>query len=111
MKTPSSRSIDVLVIDDDDMETESVLRSLGNCQIMLNCVMAEDGMERLAILRGKHPSKKGQSHGRPSGPEHAAHGRPGVSDRDTGRCDTAQHCHLCADDLKPGCRPLAILPA
>jgi len=25
MKTPSSRSIDVLVIDDDDMETESVL--------------------------------------------------------------------------------------
>jgi CheY-like chemotaxis protein len=58
MKTPGSRSIDVLVIDDDDVATESVLRSLRHCQIMLNCVTAEDGMEGLEILRGEHPSKK-----------------------------------------------------
>ena len=57
MKTPTVRPIDVLVIDDDDVATEGMLRSLRNCPIALNCVTAEDGIEGLEILRGEHRSK------------------------------------------------------
>jgi CheY-like chemotaxis protein len=58
MKTPCVRSIDILVIDDDDVATEGILRSLRNSPISLNCITAEDGLEGLKILRGEHNQKK-----------------------------------------------------
>lgn len=58
MKTLADRSIDILLIDDDDVATEGVLRSLRNSPIPLNCVTAEDGVEGLEILRGEHHAKR-----------------------------------------------------
>ena len=61
MKSANACSIDILVIDDDDVATEGVLRSLRNCPIALNCVTAEDGIVGLEILRGEHATKRVRS--------------------------------------------------
>ena len=58
MKTARGGPINILVIDDDDVATEGILRSLKTCPIALNCITAEDGIEGLEILRDEHPEKR-----------------------------------------------------
>jgi CheY-like chemotaxis protein len=50
-------AIDVLVIDDDDVATESVIRGLRKSPVRLNCLTAEDGLAGLKVLRGEHGEK------------------------------------------------------
>lgn len=54
MTTPQ---LNLLLVDDDDVATESVLRSLARCDLNPCIVTAEDGLEALAILRGQHPER------------------------------------------------------
>ena len=49
--------LDVLVIDDDDVAAEGILRSLRKCPMPMTCTTAQDGVEGLQILRGQHPEK------------------------------------------------------
>jgi CheY-like chemotaxis protein len=47
----------VLIVDDDDVATEGVLRSFRKSQINCATVTAEDGLEALEVLRGQNPQK------------------------------------------------------
>ena len=47
----------VLLVDDDDVATEGVLRSFRKLGINCNTVTAEDGVVALEILRNEHPSR------------------------------------------------------
>lgn len=47
----------VLVVDDDDVALEGVLRSFARNRVPCPQVTAGDGAEALAILQGRHPSK------------------------------------------------------
>lgn len=57
MIKPSTPIVNVLLIDDDDVAVEGVLRSLRKCNAECRCVTASDGVEGLEILRGAHPGK------------------------------------------------------
>jgi CheY-like chemotaxis protein len=48
-----TRKIDLLVIDDDDVTAEMVMRALRNVQCEFRIVEARDGQEGLEILRGQ----------------------------------------------------------
>ncbi|EJL32054.1 response regulator [Novosphingobium sp. AP12] len=48
----------VLLVDDDDVAIEGVLRSFRKHDVPCRTVTAGDGGEALQILRGHHPSKK-----------------------------------------------------
>lgn len=50
--------ITVLLVDDDDVAIEGVLRSMQKNHVLCNTITAEDGQEALDILQNKHPSKK-----------------------------------------------------
>jgi len=52
-----SDKLNVLLIDDDDVACESVVRSFKKYDLKMNLVMAHDGLEGLDILRGTHPTK------------------------------------------------------
>lgn len=47
----------VLLVDDDDVATEGVLRSFRKHNVPSHTVTAQDGFEALEILRGAHPYK------------------------------------------------------
>lgn len=47
----------VLVVDDDDVALEGVLRSFRKHEVPCRALTAGDGTEALAILRGTHPAK------------------------------------------------------
>ncbi|WP_395390898.1 response regulator [Novosphingobium sp. BL-8A] len=47
----------VMVVDDDDVALEAVLRSFARHQVPCPQVTAGDGAEALLILQGRHPSK------------------------------------------------------
>jgi len=47
----------VLLVDDDDVATEGVLRSFRKHEVPSHTVTARDGHEALEILRGLHPYK------------------------------------------------------
>lgn len=49
--------INLLLVDDDDVATESVMRSLARCEMNPEVVTAEHGLEALDILQGRHPDK------------------------------------------------------
>lgn len=49
-------SMSVLLIDDDDVASESVVRSLKKNVGCNPIVLAQDGLEALDILRGEHPA-------------------------------------------------------
>ena len=51
------KSINVLLIDDDDVAAEGVLRSLRKNNVLCTLTHAEDGLEGLEVLRGLHPTK------------------------------------------------------
>ena len=48
----------VLVVDDDDVALEGVLRSFRKHEVPCRTLTAGDGEEALAILRGTHPAKR-----------------------------------------------------
>jgi CheY-like chemotaxis protein len=49
--------INILVVDDDDVSSEAVLRVLGRTALNFTLTTAADGLEGLQILRGAHPVK------------------------------------------------------
>lgn len=50
-------SCTVLLVDDDDVAIEGVLRSFRKHEVPCRTLAAGDGKEALAILRGSHPAK------------------------------------------------------
>ena len=50
-------SCTVLLVDDDDVAVEGVLRSFRKHEVPCRTLTAGDGKEALAILRGSHPAK------------------------------------------------------
>ena len=55
--TPKNE-INILVVDDDDVSSEAVLRVLGKTALNFTLTTAADGLEGLQILRGEHPAKE-----------------------------------------------------
>lgn len=51
----------VMLVDDDDVAVESVLRSFSKEQTPWHVVTAGDGQEALDIMRGAHPQKRIES--------------------------------------------------
>jgi CheY-like chemotaxis protein len=51
----------VMLVDDDDVAVESVLRAFGKEQTPWHVVTAGDGQEALDIMRGAHPQKRIES--------------------------------------------------
>lgn len=56
--TNSARDLTILLVEDDDVAAESVMRSLKKMGVDFPVVWVEDGLEALAVLRGQHPTKK-----------------------------------------------------
>jgi CheY-like chemotaxis protein len=54
----SKNEINILVVDDDDVSSEAVLRVLGKTTLNFTITTAADGLEGLQILRGEHPAKE-----------------------------------------------------
>lgn len=54
----TDKTLSILVIDDDDVATEAVQRSLRKHNIYYPVYTADDGLEGLQILRGMHPTIK-----------------------------------------------------
>lgn len=52
------KSLNILLVDDDDVAVENVMRSMDKCGVRFPVVVAEDGQDALDILRNKHPTKK-----------------------------------------------------
>jgi CheY-like chemotaxis protein len=50
----SSPRLSVLLVEDDDVDAEAVLRSLRRSQVPVDVVWVEDGQEALEVLRGEH---------------------------------------------------------
>lgn len=55
--SPPAREFSVLVVDDDDVAAEGVMRSVVSQNITCKVVTAEDGLEALEIMRANHPKK------------------------------------------------------
>jgi CheY-like chemotaxis protein len=51
MMTPR---MSVLLVEDDDVDAEAVMRSLRRSQVPVDVVWVEDGAEALEVLRGEH---------------------------------------------------------
>lgn len=49
--------INVLLVDDDDVAREAVIRSFARNDLPIDTVCAEDGAEALDILSGRHPAR------------------------------------------------------
>ena len=54
----TSDNMTILLIEDDDVAAESVMRSLNKAGIQFPVVWAEDGIEGLEILRERHATRK-----------------------------------------------------
>lgn len=50
--------VTVLLVEDDDVDAEAVMRSIRRSQVPVDLVWVEDGMEALEVLRGEHPSER-----------------------------------------------------
>ena len=55
--TPAANPCSVLLVDDDDVAVEGVMRSFRTHGITCPTVVAVDGVEALEILRHQHPAK------------------------------------------------------
>jgi CheY-like chemotaxis protein len=51
-------ALSLLVVDDDDVAAEAVVRGMRKHALDCPIVVAEDGMAALQILRGKHPTRQ-----------------------------------------------------
>jgi CheY-like chemotaxis protein len=54
----ASQAFSVLVIDDDDVAAEAVVRGLHKHELHCPIVLAEDGQIALQILRAEHPTRR-----------------------------------------------------
>ena len=54
----SAAGLTLLVVDDDDVAAEAVVRGMRKHAIDCSVVIAEDGMAALQILRGQHPTRR-----------------------------------------------------
>jgi CheY-like chemotaxis protein len=54
---PALSCTNILVVDDDDVSAESVLRVMRKSSMNFSLVTAADGLEALEILRGQHRTK------------------------------------------------------
>lgn len=54
----SGPSFSILLIDDDDVAAEAVVRGLTKSGMICPVVIAEDGRSALQILRGTHPERR-----------------------------------------------------
>ena len=52
------RALTLLLVEDDDVAAESVVRSLTKAGVMFPVVWAEDGEQALRVLRGKDPVRQ-----------------------------------------------------
>ncbi len=55
--TPEDRPLNILLVEDDDVAAESVMRSMAKVGCPLPVVWAEDGAVALAALRGEDPER------------------------------------------------------
>jgi CheY-like chemotaxis protein len=46
--------VTVLLVEDDDVDAEAVIRSIRRSQVPVDVVWVEDGIEALEVLRGEH---------------------------------------------------------
>jgi CheY-like chemotaxis protein len=53
---PTSKLADILVVEDDDVQAEAVVRSLRKAGVQSTIVVAPEGWEALSVLRGTHRS-------------------------------------------------------
>jgi CheY-like chemotaxis protein len=53
----ASHSFSILLIDDDDVAAEAVVRGLRKHELLCPIVLAEDGQVALQILRGQHATR------------------------------------------------------
>lgn len=51
-------NLSILLVDDDDVAVENVMRSMDKCGVNFPVVVADDGQDALDILRNQHASKK-----------------------------------------------------
>ena len=49
--------VTVLLVEDDDVDAESVMRSIRRSQVPVDLVWVEDGVEALDVLRGEHATE------------------------------------------------------
>jgi CheY-like chemotaxis protein len=54
----TNQALNILLVDDDDVSAESVMRSLGKSGVDFPVVLAENGVVALDILRGRHPESQ-----------------------------------------------------
>jgi CheY-like chemotaxis protein len=54
----TSDNMTILLVEDDDVAAEAVMRSLNKAGIQFPVVWAEDGIDGLDILRGRHATRK-----------------------------------------------------
>ncbi len=54
----AERAFNILLVEDDDVAAEAVVRGVRKNGQDWNVVVAEDGVEALDVLRGQHPSKR-----------------------------------------------------
>jgi CheY-like chemotaxis protein len=50
-------ALTIMLVEDDDVAAEAVVRSLGKAQLLLPVVWAEDGEQALSALRGLDPKR------------------------------------------------------
>jgi CheY-like chemotaxis protein len=74
MTDPAS-NLTILVVEDDDVAAEAVLRSLVKAGMRFPTVWAEDGEQALNALRGSDPERPVPRPRGAAGPEHATHER------------------------------------
>ena len=53
----SDDRVTVLLVEDDDVDAEAVIRSIRRSQVPVDLVWVEDGLEALDVLRGQHSSR------------------------------------------------------
>lgn len=58
MDDPDTATLTVLLIDDDDVAQEAVIRSFRKRQLPFRVITANDGLEGLRILRDGHPDAR-----------------------------------------------------
>jgi len=54
----SDDRVTVLLVEDDDVDAEAVIRSIRRSQVPVDVVWVEDGVEALEVLRDQHPSER-----------------------------------------------------
>ncbi len=54
----SSDRVTVLLVEDDDVDAEAVIRSIRRSQVPVDVVWVEDGVEALEVLRGEHSTQQ-----------------------------------------------------